>query len=522
MIRATARTARAQRWMSNAAKTEKVSAAPSAPEVIPPTKKKFSFTKFLFRTALAASVVYGGVLYAATKNDKVMDFVLDNELPYSEELIDVIEHGSVDNITRKVDEWKEYLTSFQASSKTQLNEFTSKLEKTGEDLKEKLAPGNLTPAEQLMKPVEVEMKEHESLPLLKSDVSDPSVRATINALNNLIASIDGHSLSKSSAGLVKTIEDSVQGLTARMNALTSQFDEEVAKQVKAAKVDNLSALTQKELEMTQELLLQLKGERAKLEEKLNERLVAEVDATKAALAQAAANAVSMVRIEQTRKFEELVVERVDSERNGRLANVAALESRLGELEEFATSLEKQLLANHEKQQMHHLVVKLRSTLLGSDSASSSALTIAYVDQLAKSDNELIQAVVGDLQPLAADSASILTNAQLLLRWELLVPELRSAALLPPNAGLLGHLTSTFFSKLLFPVKGAKPEGKDIESVVARVESALVRGRLDDAVEEVAHLKGWTRKLADDWVVLARKRLEAEFLLSVIEAETRVL
>ena len=38
------------------------------------------------------------LLYAATKNDKVMDFVIDKQLPFHEELIDLIENGSTEDL----------------------------------------------------------------------------------------------------------------------------------------------------------------------------------------------------------------------------------------------------------------------------------------------------------------------------------------------------------------------------------------------------------------------------------------
>ena len=44
------------------------------------------------------------------------------------------------------------------------------------------------------------------------------------------------------------------------------------------------------------------------------------------------------------------------------------------------------------------------------------------------------------------------------------------------------------------MKGVKEDGKDIESVIGRVESSLARGELDIAVEEAANLKGWSRMI----------------------------
>ena len=57
------------------------------------------------------------------------------------------------------------------------------------------------------------------------------------------------------------------------------------------------------------------------------------------------------------------------------------------------------------------------------------------------------------------------------------------------------------------MKGVKEDGKDIESVIGRVESSLARGELDIAVEEAANLKGWSRKLANDWLLKAERDLK---------------
>ena len=65
-------------------------------------KKKFSFAGFLFKTAFWASVVYGGTLFVATKNDKVMDFIIDKQPPYYEELLNVIEHRSIEDLKRQL------------------------------------------------------------------------------------------------------------------------------------------------------------------------------------------------------------------------------------------------------------------------------------------------------------------------------------------------------------------------------------------------------------------------------------
>lgn len=525
---------------------------PPPPVIVEPTsakndkKKKFSLFKLLFRTALLTSVVYGGTLYVATKNDKVMDFVIDQQLPYYEELLDIIEKGSFEDLKNKVESLLSQASHLSLPSKDQIDELTHKLEKTSGDLiketKERLTHSgkksshstDATPAQQLQKPVEIESikKDIKELPLitLNKEVAssvDDSVKLTIDSINNLIKSIDATAV-PSNPGLINSINEKVLQLAKRVNALTKTFDEELKSKLKVSQTELLSSYTKKELELTENLLHQFTQEKSQLEQKLNARLAQEIEATKDTISQAAVNAVSMVRIEQTKNFEKLITDRVDQERKGRLANLEKLNERLTELEAFSSSLETQLVSNHQKLLIHKSILKLKTLLFSSDPLDRPQLIKPYLENLSKvsadSNDELITLALKDLSQLLANesSQSILTTSQLLSRWEQLVPELRSASLLPPNAGVLGHLSSVIFSKLLISVKGNKPNAKDIESVIGRVESSLIRGDLDLAVEEVANLKGWSRKLADDWVIQSRKRLEAEFLINLIDAESRVL
>lgn len=509
-------------------------------------KKKFSLFGFLFNTALIGSVVYGSTLYVATKNDKVMDFVIDQQLPYSDDIIEFFEKGSLEEI-------KEYLLSLyndvKLPSKEEIDDFTSKIESKGEHLlketKEKLSKStsisskdessHKTPVEQLQKPVEVEHNHvsPEKLPTIKladglADVADESVKATIQSFNSLISLIDASSIGPHKDSIIKDINKNVQILSAKLAALNTSMEKELEKKLKLSQNEILSSYTQKELEMTQTLLDQFNSERAKVEQKYRSRVDQEVQAAKEALSQAAVNATSMVRVEQTKRFNELVKSKIDQERDGRLSNLDALNQRLEQLEAFASGLEKQVAAANSKSVVQQALQKLKSLLYNTEKDTPAKFLDPYVANLDKvssqSKDEVLDLALGELRPLLNQQSnqSILTVPQLLASWEQITPELRSASLLPPNAGLLGHFASIIFSKFLLPVQGNKADGKDIESVIARVNQSLTRGQLDVAVEEVANLKGWSRRLADDWVIDARKRLEAEFLVSLIEAETKIM
>ncbi|KAG7191393.1 Formation of crista junctions protein 1 [Scheffersomyces spartinae] len=507
------------------------------PQQPPKIKKKFLFPGFLFKTFLATSVLYGGVLYAATKNETVMDFVIEHDLPLYEGLLDVIEHGSFDELKKRMDSVrskiilpsKEEITKLTAELEERSEEFLHETRKLAEKTQQKFH--HTTPAEQLQKNPEFEsvVKEYQHIPLIKvNDKLDDSLKSTIESFNNLLRTINVPK-GPLNDSLLKSINESVAQLTVRLDDLTNNFNEAVEKQVKETQTEYLRSSTAKELELTETLLGQFKNERLQLEKKLNERMTKEVEATREAISQAAANAVAMVRIEDAKKFESMVKDKIDTERNGRLANLDKINTRLEELEQYALSIEEQLSSNNQKVLIHQSIVKLKTVLkTDTDPSEKPKLVKPYLDDLAKvaagADDQVIDLTLKELYPLLSKESNqtILTTPQLLTRWQQLSGELRSASLLPPNAGLLGHLASVLFSKLLVPVSGNKPDGKDIESVIARVEDSLARDHLDEAVEDVANLKGWTRKLADDWVVEARKRLEIEFLVDVIDAESRIL
>lgn len=516
--------------------TEEVKRINKEPEVPTSKKKKFSFTGFLFKTLLVTSVVYGATLYVATKNEKVLDFVIDNGFPYSEELIEWIETGSSRDLQRSLGRFP---LNIKLPSRDQIDEFTSKIEKGGETLikgtKDKLGnkPQYSTPEEQLQKPVEVEGKEMETLPMIKlkgnlSNLADETVTGTIASFNELIALVDASNIGPRKEILIKNINENIHALTSKLSKLSNSLEEELEKKLKTTQTELFSEYTKKELSLTQNLLDQFAQEKSKLEKKYTARVTEEVEAAKKAITQAAVNATTMVRVEQTKKFESMVKQKIDDERDGRLRNLDALNSRLEDLEKYAQALEEQAVAANNRSIIQQSIAKLKSLIFASDSNTPAKFLTPYVSRIndvtAKSNDELFSLALNELKPLLAHESnqSILSVPQLLTAWEQLTPELRSASLLPPNAGLLGHVASVIFSKFLFPVKGNKPDGKDIESVIARVNLSLVRGQLDVAVEEVASLKGWSRRLADDWVKEARVRLEAEFLVGLIDAESKVM
>jgi mitofilin len=100
------------------------------------SKKKTSFTGLLFRAVFVASLLYGGTLYVATKNNTVMDYVIDNDFPYADEILDYMEKTRWDDVVAKYNELKSSLLNMEEESSKKFESFTSKLEQKTEEVVE--------------------------------------------------------------------------------------------------------------------------------------------------------------------------------------------------------------------------------------------------------------------------------------------------------------------------------------------------------------------------------------------------
>jgi mitofilin len=98
------------------------------------------------------------------------------------------------------------------------------------------------------------------------------------------------------------------------------------------------------------------------------------------------------------------------------------------------------------------------------------------------------------------------------------PKVSQVALVPDeNAGVLSHLASRALSTLRFKREGLVP-GDDVLSVLARAEYHLNEKDLDSAARELNQLKGPSKVLLHDWLEAARRRLEVQQALEVIQTQ----
>jgi len=98
------------------------------------------------------------------------------------------------------------------------------------------------------------------------------------------------------------------------------------------------------------------------------------------------------------------------------------------------------------------------------------------------------------------------------------PRVVGVALVPDeNAGVLEHLASSILSNFRFKRQGLV-EGSDVLSTLARAEYYVGEKDLDGAARELNQLKGTAKVLLTDWLEAARKRLEVEQALEVVNTQ----
>ncbi|PKI82629.1 Fcj1p [Malassezia vespertilionis] len=259
------------------------------------------------------------------------------------------------------------------------------------------------------------------------------------------------------------------------------------------------------------------------------RLAKELEAQSAIINERLRQEVMAQGVELQRKWAKQIHAKVEEERAGRLAHLDALASELDSIESLSEANAKSL---EETIHLNTATASLRALRAAIDGDAPSAEPNAYVrhtfskqlDRLRRTELAKKDALVG-----AAVTAVDATNAAndgvespaTLHEWFVLglAPSLRKVALLPEQgAGIVAYLVSSTLSPLLFARKGLVP-GDDVASTVARAEWYLDHNDLDSATRELNQLRGWSKVLAGDWLGAARKRLEVDQAMDLIDMQT---
>lgn len=491
----------------------------------PAKKQTRRFRNFLITTIGFGAGLYGGGVYYSLKDDRFLDFFTEY-VPFSERVISYIEEQQ---FKRRLQSGEQHAELPSRRSTPENIDRLVKVTKAGAEPREHKEPvedepkplikktEKKTPEPAAAKPAAKADKAHLPLVHIPSG-SDAVVNEAVEKLNQFIQAVNK---SAHTEDAVAAISDTLTKLSHSIDALKQQqraeLDQKLAEQAEKIKSESKSredkALQQMEA-MQQEYSKIFQSEQQRIIDLYNQRLLTEIEATKKAVIAHANNRLVAVSAERERQFAEQVAQKVDEEREGRLAKIKELSESVKELQELSLATDEIIKATQNVAEYHAAVSQLHNALGHSEPIALRS----HIQRVlaASGDDALVRAAVESI-PESVFDEGVLSPAQLAARFRMIEPEIRKASLLPPDAGIAGHFGSWLFSTLLWKKQG-NPVGNDVESVIARTETALTEGRVEDAVAEVNSLRGWPKKLAKDWLSEGRKRCEVEFLIKTLGVE----
>lgn len=332
---------------------------------------------------------------------------------------------------------------------------------------------------------------------------DPVLSEVSNAVNMCLRA---NGVDLKSDRYFSTLVSAVQGASRKIQQQRADLQRRYQDTIKDLKGD-----------ITKEQEKEYLSAKLKLVESYNNRLQAALDAVTQRSVAVANNKIQAQYVELLRKFNHEVNTKVETERDGRLGQLAELKKDIEVLQE-ATLKSGSVLESEDGIVAFFVDLANLQRVL---SFSQSVPLKPYLDSLTRDlpSDPLVKSVV-EAVPAIVKRYGVLSHAQLAARFQIIEPEIRRSSLVPPDAGVAAHLTSLAASQLLVSKQGF-PEGNDVESVLARTNSYLQQGDVTSAVAEVNSLQGWPKKIAADWLDEGRKRSELEFLVNVLSDEGRL-
>ncbi|TFL04203.1 mitochondrial protein [Pterulicium gracile] len=226
-------------------------------------------------------------------------------------------------------------------------------------------------------------------------------------------------------------------------------------------------------------------------------------------------------IELQRRWIREIKVRVENERGGRLAKLEELSANLKRLERIA--LDNNAILD-ENIRIHALWSAVRNLGNVVDAPvrrpfREELRTLRTLATAADSEDAVVVSALHTLESTETPDIGVEPFADL-ASWfsSSVAPRLSQVALVPEqDAGVLSHLASHLFSTLQFRRHGLV-EGSDVISIVARAEYYLNEKDLDRATRELNQLRGTAGTLVIDWLHAARKRLEVQQALEVIQTQ----
>ncbi|KAJ3189831.1 Formation of crista junctions protein 1 [Gaertneriomyces sp. JEL0708] len=210
--------------------------------------------------------------------------------------------------------------------------------------------------------------------------------------------------------------------------------------------------------------------------------------------------------------------RVDEERGGRLARLDHLALKLKYLERISLDAGEQLDRSHK---IHLLWSALKSVddVLELPHQTSLVKEMKVLASVGK-DFPLVETVISTI-PAEAIREGVPTALDLECQFDSLREAVNNAQYMPPYGGPVSYGVSYLLSLVTFTKHGLVA-GDDVQSILARGEHYLREGDVENAAREINQLKGWPKRLANDWLTQARRHVEVKQALEVMETHLSLL
>lgn len=450
-----------------------------------PRKKGFGFGKFILGVTLLGGIAYGGSIYYSLKNEEFRDIFTEYV------------YGAEKSV--------EYVEDLQKQG------IFDGLEKKGKEVVDKvIRTFKPTPA------VEPGIKESAKDVILNKDqkivnkkaesFENPILFKLTNTLNELINILSNYDV-KDKDDLIKRAQEELKELEVHIDLLKIENQAKIQSTID----EQIEKYNQRYDSKEYELKQQFEEEKRRLYEQHYEQLKSELARESTKHNEELKNALFRQATEMQRRWIRDVKVMVEQERGGRLARLDNINHKLKILERISVDNAERLDSSLKA---HRLWCALRSLqdAVEQPHRTPFANQITAMKYLTSTD-EIVTTVLSTIDDNIANNG-VDSVSDLSARFAIVREKVRRASLVPEDGGVFAHLLSAMFSRILFRKHGLV-KGNDAESILSRVQYYLNENDLDTATRELNQLKGWPKKLAEDWIKAAKNHLEIKQAIEVI-------
>lgn len=401
-------------------------------------------------------------------------------------------------------------------------------------------PGYKRPSAKKPEAVEAKPTKPEPVPV-KLPVIAPSVAALnetepiishlANTIDNLATYIEANPSSAiKAADVLEEAKVELTSLAERIekvkeeerSALEAKMDEQTREY--SLKLIELELESQDKLDNQEEEFKQFfEQERARTVEAYREKLEQELKTQMELINERLKQEVIAQGVELQRRWIREIKVRVEEERGGRLAKLEELSANLKRLEQVALGNAEILEDTTRIHALWSAARALTTTALASSERRPFRDELRVLRHIAAArEDELVTAVLDTLETSDVPDIGVEPLPDLITWFTTSVsPKIARVALVPDqDAGVLSYLGSYAFSAFRFKPHGLV-EGDDVLSMLARAEHYLNEKDLDSAARELNQLKGPAKTLIHDWLEAARRRLEVEQALDIVQSQATI-